>query len=157
MAKSFIDASVSTEKDDMVKQDGAALALAGAARILYDDTLSKRQLSVLINRVADKIQETYTQGARVVPEPYGLTDTTRLTASARVKLGSGRLVSITNVGANSATVTAYDAHGNSGRVIYTGTIATGSVVNLTDAWAVHGIYIALSGTSPSVDFLTTEI
>lgn len=63
MAKSFIDASVSTEKDAMLKQDGSALALTGAARILYDDTLSKRQLSVLINRIADKLQETYTQSA----------------------------------------------------------------------------------------------
>ena len=88
---------------------------------------------------------------------YGATETTRLIASARVKLGGGRLVSISNAGANSATITAYDNHSSSGRVIYTGTITSGSTVNLTGAWAVHGIYIALSGTSPSVDFITTEI
>lgn len=68
MAKSFIDASVSTEKDAMTKQDGAALALTGSARVLYDDTLSKRQLSVLINRVADKLQEEYAQGS-ITPPP----------------------------------------------------------------------------------------
>ncbi len=82
MAKSFIDASVSTEKDAMVKQDGTALALAGAARVLYDDTLSKRQLSVLINRVADKIQETYAQGSAAPPEITGLQFSRRIGAPA---------------------------------------------------------------------------
>ena len=88
---------------------------------------------------------------------YGSTDTTRLATAARVKLGSGRLVSITNAGSNSATITAYDAHSSSGRVIYTGSITAGSTVTLTDAWAVHGIYVTIAGTSPQIDFLTTEV
>ena len=57
MAKFFIDASVATEKDAMVKQDGTALALTGQVRILYDDSLNPRQLVVLLRRVRDKINE----------------------------------------------------------------------------------------------------
>lgn len=57
MAKFFIDASVATEKDAMVKQDGTALTLTGQVRILYDDSLTPGQLVVLLRRVRDKINE----------------------------------------------------------------------------------------------------
>ena len=57
MAKQFIDAAVTTEKDAMSKQDGTALTLTGGVRILYDDTLNKRQLVVLIDRIRDRINE----------------------------------------------------------------------------------------------------
>lgn len=58
MAKYFIDASVATEKEAMVKQDGTALTLTGGVRVLYDDTLSSGQLAVLLRRMANKINET---------------------------------------------------------------------------------------------------
>lgn len=57
MAKQFIDAAVTTEKEAMVKQDGTALTLDGGVRILYEDTLNKRQLMVLIDRIRDRINE----------------------------------------------------------------------------------------------------
>lgn len=63
MAKFYIDAGHSTEKDAMVKQDGTALALTGSARILYDDTAQKRTLMVAIDRMIEKANETFTQGA----------------------------------------------------------------------------------------------
>lgn len=63
MGKFFIDAGVSTPKGSMTKQDGTALALNGGVRVLYDDTLQKRQLVVLIDRVLQRASETYTQGA----------------------------------------------------------------------------------------------
>lgn len=69
MAKFFIDASHATEKGAMVKQDGTALALAGTARILYDDTAQKRTLMVAIDRMIEKASETFTQGAAAVPAP----------------------------------------------------------------------------------------
>lgn len=57
MAKQFIDAAITTEKQAMTKQDGTALTLTNSVRILYDDTLTKRQLMVLIDRIRDKINE----------------------------------------------------------------------------------------------------
>jgi len=63
MAKFFIDAGVSTPKGDMSKQDGTALALTGSARILYDDTLQKRQIVALIEQMIGKANETFTQSA----------------------------------------------------------------------------------------------
>ena len=41
-----------------VKQDGTALTLTNSVRILYDDALPSRLLSVLLHRIADKINET---------------------------------------------------------------------------------------------------
>ena len=58
MAKFFIDANHNTEKEAMIKQDGTALTLTNSVRILYDDALSSRLLSVLLHRIADKINET---------------------------------------------------------------------------------------------------
>lgn len=57
MAKFFIDAAVETDKGAMVKQDGTALTLTNGVRILYEDTLTKRQLMVLIDRIRDRINE----------------------------------------------------------------------------------------------------
>lgn len=57
MAKQFIDAAITTEKQAMAKQDGTALTLTNSVRILYDDTLTKRQLMVLIERIKEKINE----------------------------------------------------------------------------------------------------
>jgi len=57
MAKQFIDASISTEKESMAKQDGTALTLDGQVRVLYDDTLTTKQLYVLISRIRDRIQQ----------------------------------------------------------------------------------------------------
>lgn len=56
MVKKFIDAAPSTEKESMVVQDGTALSLVGSARILYDDTLNKRQLATTIQRIAERIE-----------------------------------------------------------------------------------------------------
>ena len=57
MAKQFIDASISTEKESMAKRDGTALTLDGQVRVLYDDTLTTKQLYVLISRIRDRIQQ----------------------------------------------------------------------------------------------------
>lgn len=61
MAKFYIDASIETEKGDMVKEDGTSEDLTGSVRIVYDDTLDKRQLGVLIDRIWQRINETELQ------------------------------------------------------------------------------------------------
>jgi hypothetical protein len=57
MAKQFIDASISTEKESMARQDGDALTLTGQVRVLYEDTLTTKQLYVLLTRIRDRIQQ----------------------------------------------------------------------------------------------------
>ena len=57
MAHKFIDASHTAEKSAMVIQDGAALTLTGQARVLYDDALNKRQLAVIIRRIAERVDQ----------------------------------------------------------------------------------------------------
>lgn len=57
MAKFFIDAGIATEKDAMVKQDGTALTLTNQVRVLYDDSLTSGQVVVLIERIAERINE----------------------------------------------------------------------------------------------------
>jgi hypothetical protein len=57
MAKQFIDASISTEKESMARQDGTALTLTGQVRVLYEDTLTTEQLYVLLTRIRDRIQQ----------------------------------------------------------------------------------------------------
>lgn len=59
MAKFYIDAGVVTDKGAMVKQDGSAETLVGGVRVIYDDSLSKRQLVTTIDRMAQRINETY--------------------------------------------------------------------------------------------------
>jgi hypothetical protein len=55
MAKQFVDASISTDKESVAKQDGTELTLTGNVRIVYDDTLDTKQLYVLISRLRDRI------------------------------------------------------------------------------------------------------
>lgn len=57
MAKFFIDAGITTEKDAMVKQDGTALTLTNGVRVLYDDALTPGQTVVLLERIRDRINE----------------------------------------------------------------------------------------------------
>lgn len=66
MAKFFIGANPTTEKDAMVKVDGVSLTLTGAARVLYDDSLSKRDLVNTIRRIADRIEEKFYESANIV-------------------------------------------------------------------------------------------
>lgn len=57
MAKQFIDASVTTVKESMTKEDGTALTLSGQVRILYDDAATKADLMVCIERIKERINE----------------------------------------------------------------------------------------------------
>ena len=57
MAKKFIDAAITTDKDAMTQSDGSALTLTNGVRILYDDTLETATLYTLIERINDKIRE----------------------------------------------------------------------------------------------------
>lgn len=108
MAKFFIDAGVSTEKDAMAKQDGSALALTGSARVLYDDTLQKRQLSVLINRLADKIQETYEQGAPVASPIVQIANRTAMPVDTNTNTSAYRFFNSRNMVRNRTGVAVND-------------------------------------------------
>lgn len=55
MAKKYIDAATTTTKDDMTVADGTALTLTNSVRLLYDDTVPKSDLVVLIERIREKI------------------------------------------------------------------------------------------------------
>lgn len=55
MAKQFVDAAITTDKESVTKQDGTALTLTGGVRILYDDTLDTATLYTLITRLRDCI------------------------------------------------------------------------------------------------------
>lgn len=55
MAKQFIDAAITTEQESMTLQDGSALTLTNGMRVLYDDTLDKQTLIVLIERIKHAI------------------------------------------------------------------------------------------------------
>lgn len=55
MAKQFVDAAISSEKEAVAKQDGTALTLTNGVRILYDDTLSTADLYTIITRLRDRI------------------------------------------------------------------------------------------------------
>jgi len=57
MAKKYIDAAISTEKDAMATADGTSLTLTNSVRVLYDDTLDTATLHTLLTRVRDKILE----------------------------------------------------------------------------------------------------
>lgn len=57
MAKQFIDASVRTEKEAMAFQDGTALTLTNQVRVLIDDTATKADLLIALERVKDRINE----------------------------------------------------------------------------------------------------
>lgn len=57
MAKKFVDAAIATLKESMSLQDGSALTLTNSVRVLYDDTLSKHDIVVLLERIVDRIRE----------------------------------------------------------------------------------------------------
>jgi hypothetical protein len=57
MAKKFIDASVTTTKEAMVNDDGTALTLVGQVRVLYEDTATKADLLIALERIKDRINE----------------------------------------------------------------------------------------------------
>ena len=55
MAKQFVDAAITTDKESVTKEDGSALTLTNGVRILYDDTLDTATLYTLITRLRDRI------------------------------------------------------------------------------------------------------
>lgn len=57
MAKQFIDAAVSTEKDDMTQSDGTSLTLTNTVRVLYDDTAETATVITTLDRIKEKILE----------------------------------------------------------------------------------------------------
>jgi len=55
MAKKFVDAAIKTEQESMTLQDGSALTLTNGVRVLYDDTLEKGAIVVLLERIKNAI------------------------------------------------------------------------------------------------------
>lgn len=55
MAKKFIDAALTTEKESYELGDGTALTLTNGVRVLYDDTLEPAALHVLLTRIRDRL------------------------------------------------------------------------------------------------------
>jgi len=55
MAKIFVDAAIKTEQESMTLQDGSALTLTNGVRVLYDDTLEKGAIVVLLERIKNAI------------------------------------------------------------------------------------------------------
>lgn len=55
MAKLFLDAAITTEKESIAAQDGSALTLTNQVRVLYDDTLTTSQLYTLLTRIRDRL------------------------------------------------------------------------------------------------------
>ena len=55
MAKKFIDAALTDEKELYELGDGTALDLTNGVRVLYDDTLEIATLHVLLTRIRDRL------------------------------------------------------------------------------------------------------
>jgi len=55
MAKKFVDAAIKTEQESMTLGDGSALTLTNGVRVLYDDTLEKGAIAVLLERIKNAI------------------------------------------------------------------------------------------------------
>jgi hypothetical protein len=55
MAKKFVDAAIKTEQESMTLEDGSALTLTNGVRVLYDDTLEKGAIVVLLERIKNAI------------------------------------------------------------------------------------------------------
>lgn len=55
MAKKFVDAAIKTEQESMTLEDGSALTLTNGVRVLYDDTLEKGAIAVLLERIKNAI------------------------------------------------------------------------------------------------------
>lgn len=58
MAKRYIDAAKSDTRETMSEADGTSLTLTNSVRVLWDNTLPKNDLIVLIDRIRDRIIET---------------------------------------------------------------------------------------------------
>ena len=63
MAKKFIDAAVSTDKNSYTKGDGTALTLTNTVRVLYDDTAEPAELFTTLTRIAESILDGYVPDA----------------------------------------------------------------------------------------------
>jgi hypothetical protein len=57
MAKRFIDVTVNTEKEAMTNQDGSALTLTGQVRVLFEDSATKADILIALQRIKDRINE----------------------------------------------------------------------------------------------------
>ena len=55
MAKKFVDAAIKTEQESMTLEDGSALTLTNGVRVLYDDTLEKGAIVLLLERIKNAI------------------------------------------------------------------------------------------------------
>ena len=55
MAKKFVDAAIKTEQESMTLEAGSALTLTNGVRVLYDDTLEKGAIAVLLERIKNAI------------------------------------------------------------------------------------------------------
>ena len=55
MAKKFVDAAIKTEQESMTLEDGSALTLTNGVRVLYDNTLEKGAIVVLLERIKNAI------------------------------------------------------------------------------------------------------
>ena len=55
MAKKFVDAAIKTEQESMTLEDGSALTLTNGVRVLYDDSLEKGAIVVLLERIKNAI------------------------------------------------------------------------------------------------------
>lgn len=57
MAKVFYDAAITTTKESMSAGDGTSLTLTNTVRVLYDDTATKADILVTLERIKEKINE----------------------------------------------------------------------------------------------------
>jgi hypothetical protein len=57
MAKRFIDVTVNTQKEAMTNQDGSALTLTGQVRVLFEDSATKADILIALQRIKDRITE----------------------------------------------------------------------------------------------------
>jgi len=57
MAKRFLDAAVEDERGAIADQDGTALTLTNTVRVLYDNTKTKTEIIVTLDRIKERIIE----------------------------------------------------------------------------------------------------
>ena len=82
-------------------------------------------------------------------------DVVRLTGSAAIKNGAGRLAEVRCESGAAIAITVYDnPAAGSGRAIYSGTLSAGGLAVISEGWAINGMYATISGGS--VEFVTTE-
>lgn len=137
---------------------GAALKLRDSLQDVYEGTGSPANPGRFSATFVDSLIAGLVAvlgGSVPSPSTFGSTDTLSITASSRVRVGAGRIVSIENTGPNSVTVTLYDDHSAAGRVVFTGAIAAGATETLNER-VVLGAYLTLVGTAPAVTVTTDE-